>query len=115
MKQIDVQSLTLSPFIQIGEKWMLLTAGTMDHYNMMTASWGGIGVLWGAPAATIYVRPQRYTRELIEQQDLFTLSFFDSSYHQALSFCGSHSGRDCDKTKETGLTPISLSSTTAFS
>ena len=115
MKQIDVQSLTLSPFIQIGEEWMLITAGTMYHYNMMTASWGAIGVLWGAPAATIYVRPQRYTRKLIEQQDLFTLSFFDSSYHQALSFCGSHSGRDCDKTKETGLTPISLSGTTAFS
>lgn len=115
MKQMDVRSLTLSPFIKIGEEWMLVTAGTPEQHNTMTASWGGVGFLWGVPTATIYIRPQRYTREFIEREELFTLSFFDSSYQSALSFCGSHSGRDCDKAAETGLTPISLNGTTSFS
>ena len=53
--------------------------GTPDHCNTMTASWGGLGVLWRKPMATIYVRPQRYTFGFIEQSDEFTLSFFGPS------------------------------------
>lgn len=114
MKAIDIKSLEFSPFVKIGDEWALVTAGSSENYNAMTVSWGGLGVLWGAPVATVYIRPQRYTREFVEKNELFTISFFGSEYKKALSFCGSHSGRDCDKAKETGLTPIELGGTTSF-
>ena len=72
----------------------------------MTVSWGQMGVLWNKNVATVYVRPQRHTRHFLEENETFSLSFFPSEYRPALSFCGSHSGRDFDKVKETGLTPV---------
>ena len=114
MKSIDIKSLEFSPYVKIGDEWALVTAGSSENYNTMTVSWGGLGVLWGVPSATIYIRPQRYTHEFVEKNELFTISFFKSEYKKTLSFCGSHSGRDCDKAKETGLTPIELDGTTSF-
>ena len=91
-------------FSMIGEQWMLVTAGTAERCNTMTASWGGLGVLWGKPVATVYIRPQRYTLEFVEREDCFTLSFFGEEYRKALALCGSKSGRDVDKVKECGFT-----------
>lgn len=90
----------------IGEEWMLITAGEKDHYNTMTAAWGGIGFLWKKPVATIFIRPQRYTYEFVEMYDDFTLTFFGKEYRKMLQFCGTKSGRDFDKAKETGLVPL---------
>ena len=104
-RKIDLKDLTLNPFTRIGKDWLLITAGTKERYNTMTASWGGVGVLWNKDVATIYIRPQRYTNEFVDANDTFSLTFFDETYKKALSFCGSKSGRDYDKAKETGLTP----------
>lgn len=101
---IDPKDLKENAFSLIGEQWMLITAGTAERCNTMTASWGGLGVIWGAPAATCYIRPQRYTKEFIDREECFTLSFFDKEYRPALSLCGAKSGRDIDKVKECGFT-----------
>lgn len=114
MKEIVLQEQMIRPFHMIGNEWMLITAGDSHAFNTMTASWGGIGVLWGKNVATVYIRPERFTKEFVDQNGLFTLSFFDETYRKALQFCGSNSGRDCDKTKETGLTPWFTDNTTAF-
>lgn len=94
----------------IGDKWMLVTAGDSSRFNMMTASWGCAGYLWNKPVVFIFIRPQRYTFGFIEEKDSFTLSFFDEKYRPALSVCGSVSGRDTDKVKESGLTPYIMKS-----
>lgn len=101
--------LTQNPFQLIGKDWMLITAGTLPHHNTMTASWGGMGVLWNKNVCFCFIRPQRYTLPFVEQQERFTLSFFAEEYKDALTFCGRHSGRDVDKEKETGLIPCALS------
>ncbi len=102
----DAKSVDENVFSMIGDKWMLVTATAPDgSYNTMTASWGGLGVLWNKKVAFVFIRPQRYTAEFSEAGDTVTLSFFGEEYRKALSFCGSHSGRDCDKIAETGLTP----------
>ena len=102
-------------FDLIGKQWMLITSGDTSKYNTMTASWGGFGHLWDKEVAFIFGRPERYTHEFIEANDRLTLSFFDEKYRQALQICGTKSGRDGDKVKEAGLTPISLeSNTTTF-
>lgn len=102
---IDPKALTDNVFSLIGERWMLVTAGDADRCNTMTASWGGLGVLWNKPVATIYVRPQRYTHGFTDRCDHFTLTFFpQGEYREALALCGSKSGRDLDKFAACGLT-----------
>ena len=101
---VDPKSLDQNVFSLIGDQWMLITAGTADQCNTMTASWGGLGVILGAPAATCYIRPQRYTKEFVDREEYFTLTFFSEEYRKALSLCGSKSGREIDKVKECGFT-----------
>ncbi len=98
----------------IGIGWMLITAGTAQSFNTMTASWGGLGVLWGMPVAFCFIRPQRHTYSFMEKADHFTLSFFDEKYRSALAYCGEHSGKDVDKVKETGLTPAAGENCTIY-
>ncbi len=90
----------------IGDDWMLITAGTLDSYNTMTASWGALGVLWSKPVAFCFVRPQRHTYGFIERHDTFSLSFFRERHRDALTLCGTKSGREVDKAKETGLVAL---------
>lgn len=105
MKKIKATEITQNAISLIGAQWMLVTAGTPDAYNTMTANWGGIGFLWNKPVAYIFIRPNRHTYQYIEQQEKLTLSFMDETYRQALKICGTQSGRDIDKMKEAGLSP----------
>ncbi len=105
LKQVDVETLSPNVFQAIGRQWMLVSAGSQSACNTMTASWGGLGILWNKPAATAYIRPQRYTKEFLDREEYFTLSFLPEQYRKALAYCGSHSGRDGDKWEGSGLTP----------
>lgn len=104
-KLIQPAGLEKNAIRLIGEEWMLITAGSPDNYNTMTASWGGLGMLWNKPVAFIFIRPRRFTFQFVQDNDLFTCSFFDSAFRPALQFCGAHSGRDVDKASVTGLSP----------
>ena len=101
---VDPKTLSDNVFSLIGDKWMLITAGSADDCNTMTASWGGLGILWNKPMAIAYVRPQRYTKKFMDEQEYFTLSFYPDSYRKQLALCGTKSGRDMDKVKECGFT-----------
>lgn len=116
---VTVSSAPLSGYTQIApdkipgniirmlsEDWMLITAGTKDKFNMMTAGWGGLGVLYGKPVMTCYINPTRYTYQLMEKNDTYTLTFYTEAYREALQYCGTNSGRDTDKVKGSGLSPI---------
>ncbi|MFA6689872.1 MAG: flavin reductase [Sphaerochaetaceae bacterium] len=105
-QEISYEMLEMNPFTAIGNDGFLVTAGTEDHWNTMTASWGGFGVLWGKPVMMIFVRDSRYTFEFLEKAEGFTCSFFGPDMKSALSFCGSHSGRDVDKAAATGVIPM---------
>ncbi len=109
--ELTPNDFDLNPLTDLARRWMLITAGTKENgFNTMTASWGHFGSLWGngggLPTAVIYVRPQRYTKEFLDREDYFTLSFFPEEHHKALGYLGSHSGRDSDKIAEAGLTPV---------
>ena len=113
--ETDVRSLPLNPVTRIGEDWMLVTAGdAAGGYNTMTASWGHLGFLWNRPTAVAYVRPQRYTKEFVDRESLYTLSFFPDGVRKALSYLGSHSGRDGDKVAAAGLHPVFAEGYTYF-
>lgn len=104
IKMITPDRLRKSPFQMIGKEWMLVTAGNEDKLNTMTASWGGLGVMYGKNVAFTVIRPQRYTREFIDREDAFSLSFLDKKYRKILSYLGTVSGRNEDKVHNSGLT-----------
>ena len=119
MKEISVSELMLNPMTTIAKEWMLVTAGNEERgYNTMTASWGHLGSIWGhgggLPTAMIFLRPQRYTKEFVDREELFTLSVFPEEYKKDLGLLGRVSGRDCDKVAQTQLTPVFTDDTTYF-
>lgn len=106
MKEINIRELEKSPVELIADGWGLVTAGNAEKFNTMTVSWGAVGEIWGKDAAFIFIRPQRYTFEFIEKEDIFTISFYGPEYKDALRLCGAKSGRDIDKAEACGLTPV---------
>ncbi len=107
-KICEITEIDRSAVDLIGSEWMLITAGDDEKYNSMTASWGSLGEMWGKHVATVVIRPQRYTKEFVDDKEHFTLCFFGKgddakAIHKV---CGSKSGRDVDKTELTGLTPV---------
>lgn len=112
-KEINAKNLNENFIMNIADEWMLISAGNNEKYNMMTASWGFLGEMWGADTAVVMVRPQRYTMELINDNDYFSLSFYGDN-KEIHKVCGSLSGRDADKQALTGLTPVFDSGTVYF-
>ena len=104
MREISVTNLPKSPIEMIGKDWMLITSGDKQNYNTMTASWGGVGVLWNKNVVFAFVRPSRHTFSFLNSNEYFSLSFFDEKYRDVLSYCGKYSGRDVDKAKECNIT-----------
>lgn len=114
MKEISIKDLNLNPFLKIGKEWMLITAGNEEAFNTMTASWGGVGVLWNKDVAFTFIRPSRYTYEFTQREEFFSLCFFPEKYRDALTLCGRKSGRDCDKVTEANLTPVFIDGVPCF-
>ncbi len=105
-KEINPNEIKKSAFEMIGKDWFLICAGNEEKSNCMTASWGQMGVLWNKPVFTCVIRPQRYTFEFAENNDTMAICFFDESHRADLTFCGRNSGRDVDKAKKLGFTPV---------
>ena len=112
--EVNPLELSCNPFQMIGKDWALVTAGDETGYNTMTVSWGNMGIMWNKNIVTVFIRPQRYTKEFLDRFDNFTLSFYEESSREALKLCGSKSGRDMDKIKAAGLTPVHENGTTYF-
>ena len=103
-QKVDPKALDSNFFSLLADRWALLTVADGEGCNPMTVSWGGTGILWNKPVATVYVRPQRYTYGLMEKEGHFSLCFLPEDRRDAMALCGSKSGRDTDKVKECGLT-----------
>ena len=114
MKEIKIEDFSENPFKLIGSDWMLITAKKDEKVNMMTASWGGLGILWNKNVATIYVRPQRYTKEFIDNGDTFSLCILPEQFRQVMNYCGSHSGKTEDKVAATNLTVKEIDNVPVF-
>lgn len=112
-KEITAKEIKDNIISAIADEWMLISAGDKDGYNMMTASWGFMGEMWGADTCIAMIRPQRYTMEFVDKNDYFALSFYgdNKDIHKV---CGSRSGRDVNKTELTELTPVFSDNTVYF-
>lgn len=107
--EISPEQFSCSPFKLIGNDWLLICAPDATKpcgANAMTASWGGLGVIWNKNVATIYVRPQRHTFSLLEDCNELSLCFPGQQFRNALKLCGTRSGRDTDKITASGLSVV---------
>ncbi len=104
MKSIKPEEISKNVFDMIGKQWMLVSATKAGKTNAMTASWGGLGIMWGKQVAFVFIRESRYTKEFVDGSDRMVLSFFDESYKKMLGYMGSVSGRAEDKIEKAGLT-----------
>ena len=89
LKEISVKDLKFTPF-DLKNEWMLVTAEKDGKVNTLTASWGGLGIMWNKEVAFVVIRPQRYTK----------------SFKKKLSYLGNTSGRDEDKIAKAELTIV---------
>lgn len=93
----------------------LITSGSGEDINVMAASWGGLGVFWEKPVAFCFLGAQRYSITTMDKGDTYTISFYTEAYKDAIQYCGSATGRNENKVKGSGLTPIKTpSGATAF-
>lgn len=110
---IDAKELKENFIKDIANEYMLVAAGDKSGYNMMTASWGFAGEIWGNDCMLTVIRPTRYTLEFVNKSDYFTLSFYGDN-REIHKVCGSKSGRDVDKAALAHLTPVFDDNTVYF-
>ncbi len=102
--EISPEQIEKNPFTMIGKEWMLIGAESGGRVNAMTASWGGVGVLWHKNVVFTFIRPQRFTKGLVDAEERFSLTFLDESHRDTLNYFGKVSGKDEDKIAKSGLT-----------
>jgi len=105
-KQIPPEEIHDNVFTLVGKDFTVITAGNEDHYNSMTASGGGLGLLFMIPSAWCILRADRYTLELIQKHQTYTMSYFPNQYKKQILYLGSESGRDSEKMKKVELTSV---------
>ena len=108
IKNIEFSDLNINVFDLWDKTWLLLTSGdySENKFNAMTVAWGSFGNMWNLPFAMVVVRPTRYTFEFINTYPSFTLCAFPEDHRKALNLLGTKSGRDCNKIKDAGITPM---------
>mgnify|MGYP001214510248 FL=1 len=114
-KKITPEKSGINPFLWFKDEWGLLTSGTIEDFNMMTIAWGYFGTMWNKSVFCAVVRPNRYTYEFMEKNQIFTVSFFPPEFKSDLEFCGSNSGRNVNKLFETNFEPVEEDGAVVFS
>jgi flavin reductase (DIM6/NTAB) family NADH-FMN oxidoreductase RutF len=102
MKHIDYMTVADKAMAQI-KAGAFLTVKAEGKLNTMTIGWATVGVVWSKPIMMAAVRDSRYTFEIIEKAEDFTVSVPREKMREALAFCGTKSGREYDKFKECNL------------
>jgi flavin reductase (DIM6/NTAB) family NADH-FMN oxidoreductase RutF len=105
-KSISPEEITDNVFKLVGKDFTVITAGKEPEHNSMTASWGGLGILFEKPVTWCFLRASRYTLELIKKEHSYTMSYFPDQYKEQVLFFGSKTGKNTDKMKETTLTAV---------
>ena len=105
-KQISPEEISDNVFTLVGKDFTVITAGKEDHYNSMTGSVTGLAFLFKKPTTWCFLREDRYTLEMIQKEQTYTMSYFSIEFKKQIIFLGSKSGRDSEKMKEVELTSV---------
>ncbi|MDR1564346.1 MAG: hypothetical protein LBS74_05255 [Oscillospiraceae bacterium] len=97
---------SFNEFKLVGKDFYAITAGKAEHYNSMVGSGGGFGLIFRKPGTWCFIREDRYTLELINQAQSYTLSYFPEEHKKQLLALASGCGKSCNKMQESELTGI---------
>jgi flavin reductase (DIM6/NTAB) family NADH-FMN oxidoreductase RutF len=100
------KSLGAKPIVVPAPVWVIGTFDNQCKPNLMTAAWAGV-CCSNPPCVAVSIRPSRHTYEGVVQTRAFTVNVPSEDYIQAAVFCGTATGKETDKFKQLGLTPIS--------
>ncbi|MGM0501081.1 MAG: flavin reductase family protein [Bacillota bacterium] len=107
MKKVNYNQFAKEALASLADTGGFLTVKNDDKVNTMTIGWGSLSYIWGKPVFIVMVRDSRYTYQLMEDTNQFTVSIpLGTAMKEELAFCGSNSGADCDKFSEANLTTI---------
>ncbi len=84
---------------------MVSVADREGRTNIITVAWAGT-ICTNPPMVSISVRPSRYSHHMILETGGFVINLTTRALVRATDYCGVRSGRDVDKWKEAGLTPV---------
>ena len=84
---------------------MVSVADREGRTNIITVAWAGT-ICTNPPMVSISVRPSRYSHHMILETGGFVINLTTRALVRATDYCGVRSGRDVDKWKEAGLTPM---------
>ncbi len=97
-QDVDFNDIEQEPHLFDGKHRALVTAGDESKVNTMTVSWGGLTYIWNKRCAIVYIRGTRYTKEFVDAQGRFSISFLNpDKYHMTMKYLGAVSGRNEDK------------------
>ena len=105
-KQISPEDISDNVFKLVGKDFFAVTAGKEEQYNSMIGSGGGLGMLFKKPTTWCLIRADRYTLEMIQKEQTYTMSYFPAAYKKQMLFLGCKSGRDSEKMKEVELISV---------
>ena len=105
-KEIKAEQLQDNAFQMIGKDWLLVSAGNPEKANAMTASWGGVGIMWGKNVAYLVIRPQRFTKKFIDSEETVAVNVLPESFRDVYKYMGSVSGYQEDKIAHSQLTTL---------
>ncbi len=105
-EEISPKEICDNMFTLVEEDFSVITSGSKEHYNSMIGSGGGFGTLFKKPTTWCLFKTDRYTLEIIEREQTYTLSYFPKEYKEQALFLGRKSGRHSNKMKEVKLTSV---------
>lgn len=73
--------------------------------NIITIAWAGT-ICTNPPMVSISVRPERYSYPILKETGEFVINLTTKELAYATDYCGIKSGRDVEKFREMGLTPL---------
>ena len=115
-KEINVFQYAPHILDHLTHSGILVTAKVGSKVNPITIGWGTIGMQWGKPLFQAYIRESRYTKAMLDEAKEFTVNIpleHTDRVKEILAFCGTKSGRNCDKASELGLTLVDGEKTAA--
>ena len=90
-----------------GPGLLMLTGSDAEKENLITIGWLQFGIVWGEPTVNVFVRQSRYSYELLQKYDEFTINLLPvPTFNDVLSKCASSSGSYTNKFKDTNLTKV---------
>lgn len=84
---------------------MVSCGSNPENYNIITVAW--TGTICTDPAMVyVSIKPERHSHSIIKSTMEFVINLTTEDLAKSCDYCGVKSGRDINKFKETGLTPV---------